>query len=91
MILQPEFGESGEELASPKTVVVLLVIQRDEDVVTDAESLQLRGGESLSCHGDAEVLDVGAVIGVRGGGGATVRARGGGGRGSGGGSCGDWI
>jgi hypothetical protein len=35
-------------------------------VVTDAESLQLRGGEGLSCNGDDEVL-VGAGVRVRGG------------------------
>jgi hypothetical protein len=44
VISEPELGEDGEELATPEAVVLLLVIQRDEHVVTDAESLQLRGG-----------------------------------------------
>ena len=56
MIPEPELGEGGEELAAPDTVVLLLIIQRDEDVVTDAESLQLGSGQSLSCDGDAEVF-----------------------------------
>jgi hypothetical protein len=65
VIPQPEFGEGGEELTTPEAVVLLLVIQRDENVVTDAESLQLGVGEGLSCHRDAEVLHVGAIVGVR--------------------------
>ena len=68
VIPKPKLGEGGEELTAPETVVFLLVIQRDEHVVTDAECLQLRGGERLSCDGDAEVLSV-VGVGVRRGGG----------------------
>jgi hypothetical protein len=44
VIPDPELGEGDEELATPEAVVLLLVIQRDDDMVTDAESLQPRGG-----------------------------------------------
>jgi hypothetical protein len=81
VIPEPELGEGGAELTALEAVVLLLVIQRDEDVVTDVESLQLRGGESLSCDGDTELFE-GIVIGVQGGGGVVAdRAHGGEGEG----------
>jgi hypothetical protein len=82
VIPEPELGEGGEELAAPDAVVLLLVIQRDEDVVTDAESLQLRGGESLSCDRDTKLFE-GIIVGVRGGGGGVVADRAHGGEGEG--------
>jgi hypothetical protein len=82
VIPEPKLGEGGEELTALEAIVLLLVIQRDEDVVMDAESLQLRGGESLSCDGDTELVE-GIIVGVREGGGVVAdRAHGGGGEGA---------
>ena len=59
VIPKAELAKGGEELATPEAVVVLLVVEDGEDVVADAKTLELRGGEWLGCNGDAEteVLD----------------------------------
>jgi hypothetical protein len=64
VVPEAELGEGGDELAAPDSVVVLLVIESDEDVVADAQGLELGRGEGLCCNGDAEILD-GTVVGVR--------------------------
>jgi hypothetical protein len=76
VISKSELGEDGDELTAPEALVLLLVVQHDENVVADAESLELGGGEGLSCHRDAEALRAKAIVGVRGGEGG-VQAHGG--------------
>ena len=41
MVTKPELGEGGDELAAPYAVVFLLVVEGDEHVIADAESLEL--------------------------------------------------
>jgi hypothetical protein len=40
MIGEAELGEGSEELATPEPIVLLLVVERDQYVVTEAKTLQ---------------------------------------------------
>lgn len=73
VVEQAELGERAEELAAPQPVILLLVVENDQDMITDAKRLDGLGGNGLGCNGQTKVL-VGVGTGRGGvGGGAHGR------------------
>ena len=64
MVAEAKLGEGRDELTTPDAVVLLLVIEGDKHMITDAETLKHGGGKGLSCDRDAEVL-LRTGVGVR--------------------------
>lgn len=71
MVGETELGEGGEELTTPDVVVVHLIVQCDEGMITDAETLDLRSGEGLCCDREIELF-VGARAAGGGDGGGVA-------------------
>lgn len=71
MVGEAELGEGGEKLAAPEAIVLLLIVQGEQDVITNPQALNLNGGKGLGGHGEVELLIGGGLAGRgdRGGGG----------------------
>jgi hypothetical protein len=63
MIGEAELGEGSEELATAEPIVLFLVVERDQDVVTEAKTLQQGGWERPCCDRETKILVGGGVTG----------------------------